>query len=153
MQYRQDPMVRELYGVFRQIDEFYHEVAAAQGLSDSAYTVLQTVLVQGEGCTQTEICRRTFLNKQTVNSSVRKLREDGILRLEKGRGREAGLYLTERGARVVRERVLPLEEAERRAFAGMSAGDRADILRLTRLYLDAIRAEVRGMESGQGSAG
>lgn len=37
-----------------------------QGLSASAYAILQARLVLGDGCTQTEICKHTLLNKQTV---------------------------------------------------------------------------------------
>ena len=80
-----------------QIDEFYHELAVRQELSDSALLVLWTLLDLGDGCTQRDICRQFALTKQTVHSSVRKLAKDGFLTLRPGPGREVHVYPTEAG--------------------------------------------------------
>ena len=56
-----------------QIDEFYHTLAQALGLSDSALWVLRCLVERGDGCTQKDICRQVSISKQTVHSSVRKL--------------------------------------------------------------------------------
>ena len=53
------------------IDEFYHELAVRQRLSDSALLLMWTMLELGEGCTQTDICRKFAITKQTFHSSVR----------------------------------------------------------------------------------
>ena len=107
-----------------QIDEFYHELAQRQGLSDSAFLVLWSVRELGEGCTQRDICRQFFLSKQTVNSSVRKLEREGFLALRPGEGREVRICLTDRGRTLVREKVLPVMEAERAAAQGDAAARR-----------------------------
>ena len=64
-----------------QIDEFYHTLAQALGLSDSALWVLWCLVERGDGCTQKDICRQVSISKQTVHSSVRKLERDGFLSL------------------------------------------------------------------------
>ena len=61
-----------------QIDEFYHTLAQALGLSDSALWVLWCLVERGDGCTQKDICRQVSISKQTVHSSVRKLERDGF---------------------------------------------------------------------------
>jgi len=71
-------LFQEYLQLQHQIDEFYHELAVRQRLSDSALLVLWTLLELGEGCTQTDICRQFALTKQTVHSSVRKLAKDGF---------------------------------------------------------------------------
>ena len=68
---------------------------------------LQAVLVLGDGCTQTQIFKHTLLNKQTVNSSVKKLHQDGLIDFQPGSGREQKIYLTNKGEQIITERILP----------------------------------------------
>lgn len=122
-----------------QIDEFYHELAQRQGLSDSAFLVLWSVRELGEGCTQRDICRQFFLSKQTVNSSVRKLEREGFLALRPGEGREVRICLTDRGRTLVREKVLPVMEAERAAAGAVSPEEWRTMLRLGERWLARFR--------------
>ena len=123
-----------------EIDEFYHELALGQGLSDSAFAVLWSILELGEGCTQRDICRQFFLSKQTVHSSVRKLEREGILSLLPGEGREVRVCLTDRGRDLAREKVLPVMEAERDASASISPEEWRTMMRLGERWLAGFRA-------------
>lgn len=89
MKYKKHPVLQEFDRLNNMIAEFYHEIAMKQGLSDSAYAILQALLVLGNGCTQTDIYKYTLLNKQTVNSSVKKLQYDGFLDFQPGSGKRA----------------------------------------------------------------
>ena len=134
----------ELFGAYmrldHEIDEFYHELALGQGLSDSAFAVLWSILELGEGCTQRDICRQFFLSKQTVHSSVRKLEREGILSLLPGEGREVRVCLTDRGRDLAREKVLPVMEAERDASASISPEEWRTMMRLGKRWLAGFRA-------------
>ena len=132
-------LFQEYLQVDHQIDEFYHALAQSQGLSDSALWVLWCLAEQGEGRTQTDICRQILLSKQTIHSSVRKLEREGFLSLRPGEGREICLFLTDRGRRLVRERVLPIMEAERTAAGGLTEAEWRDMIRLTRKWLSLFR--------------
>lgn len=143
MDFQTHPVLREFDRLNGQIDELYHAIALRQGLSDSAYAVLQAMLVLGEGCTQTEVCRYALLNKQTVHSAVRKLLAEGILTLRPGAGRERKLYLTGAGEQLVREKIVPVEEAENQVFAEMTAEEQQAILRLMSRYLQAFQEKLR----------
>lgn len=132
-------LFQEYLQMDHQIDEFYHTLAQAQGLSDSALWVLWSLAELGEGCTQTDICRQFLLSKQTVHSSVRKLERDGVLSLRPGAGREVRLFLTSRGRELVREKVLPTMEAERTAAAGLTEAEWRDMIRLSRKWLSLFR--------------
>ena len=108
MKFEKHPVLREFDRLNNAIVELYHEIATMQGLSDSAYAILQAILVLGKGCTQTEIYKYTLLNKQTVNSSAKKLNQDGLIDFQPGIGRELKIYLTPKGEAFVREKILPI---------------------------------------------
>ena len=134
-------LFQEYIELQHQIDEFYHELAVRQGLSDSALLVLWSLEELGEGCTQTDICRQFALTKQTVHSSVRKLSGDGLLSLLPGPGREVRVYPTEAGRALIREKVLPIKRAEESASRRMGEDGLAAMLQLTQKWLALFREE------------
>ncbi len=142
MKFIQHPVLQEFDRLNNLIDEFYHEICVKQGLSDSAYAILQAVLVLGDGCTQTQIYKHTLLNKQTVNSSVKKLHQDGLIDFQPGNGRELKIHLTVNGEQIVKERILPIEQAESEVFEEMTHEEHEEILRLVKNYYDTFRSKV-----------
>ena len=116
-----------------------------QGLSDSAYAILQAILVLGNGCTQTEIYKYTLLNKQTVNSSAKKLNQVGVIEFQAGVGRELKIYLTAKGEALVREKILPIEQAENKVFEEMTEKEHQEILRLVEKYLTSFRSKIENL--------
>ena len=132
-------LFQEYLQLQHQIDEFYHELAVRQKLSDSALLVLWTLLELGEGCTQKDICRQFFLSKQTVHSSVQKLERGGYLSLRPREGREVSLFLTAQGQELVREKVLPIMAAERAAAGGLTEEELRDMIRLSQKWLSLFR--------------
>ncbi|WP_368234468.1 MarR family winged helix-turn-helix transcriptional regulator [Anaerotruncus rubiinfantis] len=142
MKYKKHPVLQEFDRLNNMIAEFYHEIAMKQGLSDSAYAILQALLVLGNGCTQTDIYKYTLLNKQTVNSSVKKLQYDGFLDFQPGSGRELRIYLTNKGEAIVREKILPIEQAENEVFEEMTAEEHKQILRLISGYLESFKCKI-----------
>lgn len=142
MKFEKHPILHEFDKLNNMIDEFYHEIAVRQGLSDSAYAILQAILVLGDGCTQTDIYRYTFLNKQTVNSSVKKLQHSGLIDLYPGNGRELKIKFTSKGETIVKEKILPIEQAENEVFNEMTAEEHLQLLHLVGKYLDSFKNKV-----------
>lgn len=149
MKFEKHPVLQEFDRLNNAIDAFYHEIAAMQGLSDSAYAILQAVLVLGNGCTQTEIYKYTLLNKQTVHSSVKRLNQDGLIEFQVGVGRELKIYLTAKGDTLVREKVLPIEQAENEVFEEMTEEEHQEILRLMEKYLISFREKIETLQEGR----
>lgn len=143
MKFKQNEVLHKFDRLGRLIDELYHEIAMKQGLSDSAYSILQSILVLGNGCTQTEIYKYTCLNKQTVNSSVKKLKQDGIIKFQSSNGREMKIYLTTNGEKLVNEKILPIEQAESEIFDEMTKEEQRQILQLTGKYLASFREKIK----------
>lgn len=142
-------LFQEYIQLQHQIDEFYHELAVRQKLSDSALLVLWSLVELGEGCTQTDICRQFALTKQTVHSSVRKLARDGFLSLRPGPGREVRVYPTETGRALIQEKVFPLKDAEGAASRRMGEDGLAAMVQLTRKWFALFQEEASSIPTAQ----
>lgn len=133
---------REYNNLFRLETELYHDVATKMGLSDSAFMILYSLDDLGDGCLQRDVCAASGLTKQTVNTSVHKLERMGAVELRVEQGRGTHLHLTEAGRALVEERIRPVSEAERAAFAAMGPGSCEELLRLSRLHLRKLREQM-----------
>lgn len=145
MKFEQNQTLQEFDRISNSINEFYHEIALKQGLSDSAYDILQAILILGEGCTQTEIYKYCYLNKQTVNSSVKKLKEDGLIDFTRRAGREIHIHFTKLGEQIVNEKILPIEQAESDVFEEMTKEEQKEILRLMNKYFDNFKSKINNI--------
>lgn len=123
-----------------EIDKLYHAATLKLGLSDSAFAVLYALCCEGR-CGISEVCHLTGVSKQTVNSALRKLETDGIVKLEAVDGKKKRLSLTAKGSRLAAKTAAKVVEAENRVFAGWSDRDRAEYLRLTERYLADFKKE------------
>ena len=74
----------------------YHNIAKKRSLSDSAFDILYA-LYSEDGQRLSQLCKTSFLSKQTLSSSVKRLEEEGLLRTERQNSRFVQVYLTEAG--------------------------------------------------------
>ncbi|MGN0628633.1 MAG: MarR family winged helix-turn-helix transcriptional regulator [Oscillospiraceae bacterium] len=132
-----------LISIGHQIDELYHAAAERMGLSDSAFTIMYGLYEAGRPCTQKEICERWGLNKQTVNSSVKKLVEQGVLRAAPSgeNFREKLIFFTEKGGSLADRTVAKIMDAERAAFEKFSEEERQAAVALSEKQLRFMREE------------
>ncbi len=96
-----------------EIEALYHEVATKHGLSNSAYSILYAICSQGDRCSLKDIVLYSCISKQTVNSALRKLEEEGILYLQMVNGKNKEAVLTEKGKELAdktAKKLLLLEE-------------------------------------------
>lgn len=149
MTFHKNATLTEFERLNSQINELYYEIAVSQGLSESAYSIFQAILTLGNGCTQTDIYRYSGMNKQTVNSSVKRLKQDGWITLQPGNGRELKIFLTESGEKLVTGKILPIEQAESAVFDEMTKEEQTEILRLVNKYLTSFRDKVRKLAEEQ----
>lgn len=145
MDTRQDRANREYNNLFRLETELYHDAAMKMGLSDSAFDILYCLDDLGDGCLQRDVCAASGLTKQTINSSVHKLARMGAIELKVEQGRGTHLYLTETGRVLVEQRIRPVVEAEKAAFAQMGPGECEELLRLARLHLARLREQMNAL--------
>ncbi len=104
--------LREWNNAIRRVDGEYDRIARVAGLSPNAFDILYTLYAEGEGCSQRELCERCFSNKQTVNSAVHRLAEQGVVSLGRTGSRSSCVELTPQGRRLAEVVVDPVARAE-----------------------------------------
>lgn len=106
MKEKLNELLMDFNKINKECDELYHKVASKMGISDSAFSIFYTLYDLGDGCLQKDICYEFFTNKQTVNSSIRKLIQEGYIYLEQGVGRDKHIFLTEAGKQFVEKYIV-----------------------------------------------
>ncbi len=113
---------QKLWGVWGQANGLYSTWAASKNINYYLLFVLYALEGQKE-MTQKKICICTGLTKQTVNSVIRSLKEQGYVELSSGNGdrREKQILLTERGIVYSNELLTPLRKLEHRVLQIMGS--------------------------------
>lgn len=133
--------LREYNRVYKETNDIYHSIAKGLGLSDSAFDVFYALYMLKDGCLQKDICEYSYVSKQTIHSSIRRLEQDGLLETSPGRGREVRIFPTQAGRKLMKEKIAPVVEAENRALLRLPPEERQVFLRLLREYAGNLREE------------
>lgn len=127
--------------MYKENDSLYRRLARHFGLSESAFWILYTLEEFQQPVTQAQLCEYLSLSKQTINSGLKQLEQEGNIHLSSGPGRRKYLQLTPAGRQLAERTVRPVLRAEERAFLGMAGEERASLLALYRKYLSLLRQE------------
>ena len=128
-----------------EINSVYHEAALKFGLNDSAMMVLYAVCDHDGSCLLNEIGRLSGTSKQTVHSAVRRLEEEGYVRLDAFDGRKKVVRLTEGGEELMKRTALQLIRIEEEIWDSWTQEECELYLSLTQRYLDCFRSKVAGI--------
>lgn len=120
----------------------YHQASLKLGITDSVSIVLYTIYDTEEACLLSDVYKKSGISKQTVNSAIRGLENDGILYLEKYNGRAKKIILTEKGKKYVDNTVAKIYKAELEAFESWSAEEINTYIGLMEKYADCFRKQV-----------
>lgn len=126
-----------------EIEAVYHEAALKFGLSDSAMLVLYAICNNGESCLLSDIIHLSGASKQTINSALRKLEAEGIVRLEAVNGKKKNVCLTKKGRELTDRTVIRLLDIENGIFDSWSLEEQEMYLALTQRYLTAFKEKVK----------
>lgn len=125
----------------KELDDIYHYYALRHNLSDAALWILYVVHGSEEGVTQTDICSGWFFSRQTINTALKGLAQQDIIKLEPipGNRKSKHVIFTPQGEKMAQQIVTPLKRAENQVFASFSdaenrlfvemAGKRCSLLR------------------------
>ncbi len=125
-----------------ELDKIYHKAALKFGISDSVQAVLYTLRGEGRPCLISDICRFSGVSKQTLNSALRKMEQDGTIVLSAVNGKQKSAALTEKGERLADGTAAKIIEAENRIFEAWSEEERSEYLRLTRIFCEEMKKEI-----------
>ena len=142
MKFEIDDRVKQLNKMLSEIDNLYQTLLMVNGLSDSEYIVMFAILSLGEGCLQKDIAENGFMSKKTINSTIKKLQKEELIKLKAGKYPNMHIYLTKKGEDYIKQKVLPVIETENIVLNSMSS-DAFDILvgGYTK-YIDRFRERV-----------
>lgn len=134
---------RKLWGAWGQANGLYSLWAASRNVNYYLLFVLYALDGQ-EAMTQKKVCACTGLTKQTVNSVVRSLREEGYVELVPGveDRREKRILLTQKGAAYSGTLLEPLRELERRVFRIMGDDRAQQMIDTIRLFNTVFEKEM-----------
>lgn len=127
--------------IYKEMEDLYHEVSLNASLSDSVFDIFYGIFEIGDGCLQRDICRTSFLSKQTINSAIRKMEQNDWIRLIPGKGRSMQIFLTDSGQNIMQEKIYPIINAENTAIATLTPEECRQMLLLHRKYTAALRSE------------
>ena len=122
-----------------EIDAVYHEISLTLGLSDSAMKILYTICDSGDSCMLQEISRRSGVSKQTINSAIRKLENEGIVYLKSAGTKNKNVCLTEKGKQLAKQTAIRLIEIENDIFASWEKNDVEKYLELTERFMVSLK--------------
>ena len=129
--------------LYNENGQLYHRLARACGLSDCAFWLLYTLREEEGPLTQTQLSEILCLPRQTVNSALKRLVEEGCLRLEAvdGNLKNKQVMLTDRGEELLRSSVDLVFRLEENASARLTEKERTALLSLGKKLMNAFRAE------------
>ena len=145
MQQMSEDNIRRINYLMTEIDALYPQAAVKMRLSDSVARVLYTIYEAKGSCLLSEIYKKTGVSKQTINSALRKLEQEGILYLEPYKGNAKKVILTSKGEQYVEQTVAKLYAAEIRSFASWSEAEMKMYISLIRKDIDSLRKEIERM--------
>ena len=131
-----------------EIEAVYHEMALKFGQSDSVMNILYTICDYGDSCPLQEICRRSGISKQTINSALRKLEREGIVYSEQAGVKGKNVCLTEKGKELVGDTAVRVIEAENGILASWPEEDVKKYLELTERFLVGIKEKAKEIDAG-----
>lgn len=144
--------VETLYRQVNEISSIYHSAVSRTGISDNEFWVWYSLIaVEGER-TQQSICVAWSLSKQTVNTIVRHMTEQGYAVLEPipGTRNRKAIRLTEAGEAYGRSIIDPVRRVEKSAFERMDAGDLDACITAQERFIRVMKEELEKAQLGAG---
>ncbi len=121
----------------------YHQASLKLGISDSAMRVLYTIYDHGESCLLSDVYKLSDMNKQTINSAIRKLEQEGVVFTRQNSGRTKKVCLTDRGKATVQETAARLAEMELSALSSWTQEEINSYIGFMEKFVACFRKQVK----------
>ncbi len=139
----QNNKLKRLNSAISLIDGIYHYAACLFGISDSILTILYTLSCLDGECMLCDIYKSCGIPKQTINSAVRRLENDGLIILEQYNGKSKKAKLTEKGIAFADKTVSKLIAAENNILDSWSEGDSDLYISLNQRYAEDLKKQLK----------
>lgn len=144
METKNRKLANEICSVWCQADALYSRWAAQNGINYFVLLVLWVLHSNENGMTQKKLSRHYGWPKQTTNSVIRSLRQEGyvILLPEQSDRREKKVILTEKGKKHAEEVLMPLFQLEDRVYGNIQRERLEDMTRTLQLFITLFEKEL-----------
>ncbi|MDD8048001.1 MAG: MarR family winged helix-turn-helix transcriptional regulator [Thomasclavelia sp.] len=128
---------------WRNLESIYEDYAKEVGMNYTSLHILNLIAVVDE-CTQSILCERTFLPKQTVNVIVTNFYKKGWIELIEvpTDRRNKTIHLTQKGHEVTDTLIKHIQEAEKKAMETMTSSQSEELIKSINSYGDVFRKEL-----------
>lgn len=125
----------------------YELYARKYGLTAKELFVLDIIWFSEDGCLQSEISERLSATKQTISAIVKKFWKLGYLSLTESESdrRNKIVRFTEAGVEYTKRIIPPAANAEIDAMAELNGEDIAELVRLTTLFSEQMKAKFQAI--------
>ena len=125
----------------------YELYARKYGLTAKELFVLDIIWFSEDGCLQSEISERLSATKQTISAIVKKFWKLGYLSLTESETdrRNKIVRFTEAGMEYTQKIIPPAASAEIDAMAELNGEDIAELVRLTTLFSEQMKAKFQAI--------
>lgn len=135
MRYEVDEKITFMHKAMCKIDKIYNTLLKQAKMTDSEFTMLFYMIASGRDCTQKDIAENTYISPKTLNSTVKKLEQKGIVELKPGKYPFRYVKLTQKGIEYAKDNIIPVIESERRTLENMPQADLDNIENLAIKYI------------------
>ena len=139
--------------IYELIDDIYGSYAGSFGITDAELCVLYALSEHDGDYLQTDICRGWHYSLQTIHTTIKNMEKKGLITLvcQPGNKKNKYIHLTDAGAKLVEEIILPLNKAEISAFSTLTEEEQSLLLPLLQKQANALKAEVEKIHHPKGA--
>ena len=143
MEFKINDKVKYLNTMLCEIDKLYQSLLLSKNLSDSEYVVLFAILELGEGCLQRDIADNSFINKKTINATIKKLEKNGLISMKAGKYPNMHIYLTKNGKNFIEENIIPIINIENKVLENMTDLEFKNLAETYSKYISIFKEQLK----------
>ena len=143
MEFKINDKVKYLNTMLCEIDKLYQSLLLSKNLSDSEYVVLFAILELGEGCLQKDIADNSYINKKTINATIKKLEKNGLISMKAGKYPNMHIYLTKNGKNFIEENIIPIINIENKVLENMTDLEFKNLAETYSKYISIFKEQLK----------
>lgn len=135
--------IQEFNELLKKFDDIYHKLAKKSGLSDTAFWIIYTIKNDNKTYKQKDLCDIWSYSKQTINSALKKLEEQNIIKLMPATDnkKDKKIVLTQYGEEISKKYIEPMNEIEEKSLSNIDKNSREQLLKVFREYTEELSKE------------
>ena len=136
-----------LYRIAKQKAELYQSIALQLGITDTEFNVLYYFCYSNKCFTQYELSELLPIPEQIINSTITSLINKGYIYLEAitDAGYSKTICLTEDGASLCKNKIVPVLNGEINAFSRLTEEERNNLISLSQIHHLFLLKEFNGL--------